>query len=121
MRSGFLAGLLSGGVVSGAVLGAVSVLTGPPGDSAPQAVPLEVPAGSEFDQSREDTEASLPTLQEPLAPDDVPQVEAPEPDDLSSLSGVDTEPAAAPQTGEAQGTLEAPEAQDSGSGIALQS
>jgi len=118
---GFLGGLISGIVVSGLVLGVVSVLTEIPGRRAPEATAIEVPAGSEFDHSREDTEASLTKLQETPDPDAVPQVAAPEPDDLQPLDDADTDPAAQPETGDAEAALAAPDAQEESVGVTVDS
>lgn len=121
MLRGYLAGLLSGTAVSGLALGAASLMTDVPGQNAPEATAVEVPAGSEFNQSREDGAATLPRLQDTQTPDEVPQVTAPTPDDLSSLDEADTTSTAQPETGEALGGLSAPEAPEGGSGVAVDS
>ncbi|MGK7754831.1 MULTISPECIES: divergent polysaccharide deacetylase family protein [unclassified Roseovarius] len=110
MLRGFLAGVVSGTALSGVLLAGASVLSGMPGDTPPEATPVEVPAGSEFDQSRDDDAASLPQLQDTPTPDAVPQVTAPEPDDLSSLDGADTTSSGLPETGQPEVGLSAPEA-----------
>ena len=110
MARGIFSGFIVGGVVSGAVLGAASLMSEVPGAAPPEATALDVPAGSEFDQSREDREAELPEAGETPEAAAVPQVTAPEPDDLSSLEGADTSPVAQPETGAAEGALPAPEA-----------
>ena len=112
-------GFIVGGVVSGAVLGAASLFTEVPGVKPPDATAVGVPAGSEFDQSREDREAELPEVGDSPDAGDTPKVSAPEPDDLSSLEGADTKPAAQPETGTAEGALPAPEAGDDSSGVAV--
>lgn len=119
MRLGYLGGFLTGAVLSAVALGAVSVLTGTATDSPPRAASPEVPAGSQFNRSREDREATLP------APDDIPGAEsapivaAPEPDDLSPLEGADTAPATPPETGRPEVSLSAPQAQGDGAGVAI--
>ena len=102
-------GFLTGTVLSVLVLGVISVLTQPQFDDPPQADAVEVPAGSEFKQSREDTEAALPEADDAPGAGSVPQVAPPEPDDLSSLQDADTVPSQQPETGSAEGTLETPQ------------
>ncbi|MRU17045.1 divergent polysaccharide deacetylase family protein [Roseovarius sp. A21] len=92
-----------------------------PGAAPPEATALDVPAGSEFDPSREDREAELPEVEKTPEAGEAPKVSAPEPDDLSSLEGADTSPAAQPEAGAAEGTLPAPEAGDDSSGVAVDS
>ncbi|MEO0772591.1 MAG: divergent polysaccharide deacetylase family protein [Pseudomonadota bacterium] len=115
MKTGLLGGFLTGTALSALVLGGASVLTYTP-KAAPEATEVAVPAGSEFRQSREDEEASLPSSD--AAPDaaDKPQIEAPEPDDLASVGGA-TESAAQPSTGDAAVGLVAPDAPDAPSGV----
>ena len=109
MLRGVLGGFLTGTILSGLALGTASYLTPLPGQAPPEATSLEVPAGSEFNGSREDTQATLPGADETPEADAVPRVEAPEPDTLSSLEGADTAPASQPQTGQAEDTLTAPD------------
>ena len=111
MLRGFLGGVLSGTVISGVFLGALSLMTEVPGTRAPETAPVEVPAGSEFNQSRQDTGASLPRLEQSPEPEAAPEIAAPEPDDLISLGDADTEPASEPVAGGAQTGLSAPDAQ----------
>jgi len=114
--------MITGTVFSGLVLGTASVLTEVPGAGAPEAESVEVTPGSGFDLRREDREAALPEVEgSPDAPG-APQVAAPEPDDLSSLSGADTAPAQAPSAGgEVDALGAAPEASGSSGGVAVQS
>ena len=116
---GFLAGLVSGTALSGVLLAGASVLSGMPGDTPPQATPVEVPPGSEFDQSRDDDAASLPQLQDTPTPDAVPQVTAPEPDDLSSMDGADTTSSGQPETGQPEAALSAPETPEGETGVTV--
>ncbi|MEO0370976.1 MAG: divergent polysaccharide deacetylase family protein [Pseudomonadota bacterium] len=115
VKTGLLGGFLTGTVLSGLVLGGASVMTYQSGE-APDTTEVAVPAGSDFRQSREDEEASLPTSD--AAPDaaEKPQIEAPEPDDLASV-GEATESAAQPSTGEAAVGLTAPDAPDVAPGL----
>jgi len=120
---GIFSGFIVGGMVSGLALGVASVMTEVPGTAPPEAAALDVPAGSEFDQSLEDREAELPSAGEtPEAGEgQAPQVSAPEPDDLTSLEGADTDPAARPEAGDAERSLSAPEAGDDSAGVDLDS
>ncbi len=121
MLRGVLGGFLTGTILSGLALGAASLLTAPPLGAPPEAAAVDVPAGSEFKQPREDTEAALPGSDEVPAADSGPMVAAPEPDDLSSLEGADTAPASQPETGTAESTLIAPDDQSSSAGVDLDS
>lgn len=118
MKSGILGGFLTGGLLSAVVLGGASLMTYDTG-GPPEAGTVDVPAGSEFRQTRDDTQASLP------GSDDTPdasagaQVAAPEPDDLASLEGADTTPASQPSTGSAESALSAPDAGANSSGFDL--
>ncbi len=111
--------MIAGTMVSTLVLGTASVLTEVPGAGAPEATSVDVPAGSEFDLSRDDNKADLPELDASPEAGDAPQVTAPEPDDLSSLSGVETTPASPPITGGAEGLGQAPATGDSGAGVSV--
>ncbi|WP_294621073.1 divergent polysaccharide deacetylase family protein [uncultured Roseovarius sp.] len=121
MARGIFSGFIVGGVVSGAVLGAASLFTEVPGVKPPEATAVDVPAGSEFDQSREDREAELPEVSKSPDAGDAPKVSVPEPDDLSSLEGADTDPAAQPETGAAEGTLSEPDMGDANAGVEVDS
>lgn len=119
MQRGFIGGFLTGAVLSVAALGMVSVLVGFAIDVPPSATTPQVPAGSQFNQAREDRAARLP------APDDIPGAEtapvvaAPSPDDLSPLKGADTAPTTPPRTGSPDVTLDAPRARGDGTGVAI--
>lgn len=121
MLRGVLGGFLTGTILSGLALGTASVVISLPEQAPPEASDVEVPAGSEFNQSREDTEAELPSADETPSGDSAPMVEPPEPDDLSSLEGADTAPASQPQTGSAESTLNTPDAQAGNSGVEVDS
>ena len=111
-----------GTVVSGAALGTVSVLTAPAITVPPQAAAVDVPAGSEFDQSHEDREAELPQAgQGTPEAGAAPKVMAPEPDDLSSLQGADTAPAGQPETAQPETALSDPATGEDASGVQLDS
>ena len=121
MARGFLSGVIAGTLVSGLGLSTASVLTSDPASRAPQAAAVDVPAGSEFNQSRDDTAAALPSSEDTPDAATAPEVTAPEPDDLASLQGADTQPAAQPETGTADGSLSQPEAGDGASGVTVDS
>ncbi len=118
MAGGFLSGLIIGAVVSGAALSAVSVVTGTARSGAPEAAAVDVPAGSEFNQSLNDTAARLP--QTDGAPDfsaEAPQVGAAAPDDLAAVSSENTQPSTRPQPGGVDADLTAPQIVDEASGM----
>ncbi|MFD1156739.1 divergent polysaccharide deacetylase family protein [Roseovarius aestuarii] len=120
MARGTLSGMIAGIVVSGLAVGTASVLTEIPGTGAPEAVAIEVPAGSEFDQSRDDTQADLPDVQETPDAGDVARIEAPEPDDLSAIGSDDRASAAQPETDDTEVALNTPATGESGTGIAVE-
>ncbi|MEO0783249.1 MAG: divergent polysaccharide deacetylase family protein [Pseudomonadota bacterium] len=119
MRTGTFGGFFVGTAVSAVVLGLASVLTYPAPEAAdgPDATAVNVPAGSEFRQSRDDTEASLPGADDVPDPADQQNIEAPEPDDIASIDAVTSAPAAQPTLDGAEPELTAPETPDAPSGI----
>ncbi|MFU8776295.1 MAG: divergent polysaccharide deacetylase family protein [Roseovarius sp.] len=121
MARGVLAGMMAGTLVSGLALGTLSVLSGAPGEVPPEAVSLEVPAGSGFDLRREDTEAVLPDAMSAPEAAGVSQVAPPAPDDSAGIGAVETTPAAAPETGEVAALPEAPAVAVEGAGVNVQS
>ncbi|WP_306113933.1 MULTISPECIES: divergent polysaccharide deacetylase family protein [unclassified Roseovarius] len=102
-------------------VGTASVMTEVPGAGAPEATAIEVPAGSEFNQARDDTEATLPEAEATTDAAEVARVEPPQPDDLSLIDTDDTESAAQPETGDTEVALNAPAADESAPGIAADS
>lgn len=122
MARGLFSGFLVGTVLSGAALGTVSVLTAPPVTTPPEAAALDVPAGSEFDQSQEDREADLPAVtQETPDVSGAPKVAPPEPDDLTSLQDADTTPADQPETAQPDAGMSAPEVGEDAPGVEVES
>lgn len=100
MARGYLAGLITGTLVSGAVVGGLSVLAGHPRPEAvPEAASVEVTPGSEFDLRREDAEAALPGLQEAPVTAETQRIAPLAPDDLAAVGAADTLPAKIPETG----------------------
>jgi len=118
MAGGFLSGLVIGAVVSGAALSAVSVATWTGRPGAPEAAELDVPAGSEFNQSLDDSAARLPeTDGAPHFSIEAPQVGAAAPDTLAAVSGENTQPSTRPQPGGVDADLTAPQIAEEASGM----
>lgn len=118
MARGFLAGLITGTLVSGAVVGGFSVLAGNPRPEAvPEAATVEVTPGSEFDLRREDAEAALPEVQEAPITAETLRVTPPAPDDLAAIGAEGTAPAKVPETGTATDLAQAPAEGDTVAGI----
>ena len=121
---GVLAGMMTGLIVSGLLLGAASVVVDLADmaalrERAPDADAVEVPPGSGFDAVREDREAALPEVGDGPAPADAPRVPEPVPDDTQGLSGADTAPA--PATGDASSLAAPPADAPATGGVAVQS
>ena len=121
MARGFFSGIVAGTLVSGLGLGAASVVVGIQDAARPEAAALEVPAGSEFNQSRDDTEASLPEASEGPDAAPAPRVSVSEPDTTAALSEAATAPAAQPETGQAASGLGQPENGAGAAGVAVES
>lgn len=117
MARGTLSGMIAGTVVSGLVVGTASVMTEVPGAGAPETTAIEVPAGSEFDQSSDDTQAELPQVSETPDANDLSRIDPPQPDDLSAVDDVDVTSAAQPETGDTEVALNTPDAGESGDGV----
>ena len=99
-----LAGVVTGGVVSVAILAVVSVTLdlserAARREAAPDAGELRVPPGSGFGGAREDREAALPRVGEGPALDAAPRLLVPAPDDTGALDGADTAPSRSPGVG----------------------
>ncbi len=118
LAGGFYAGIGWGAVVSVVVAGGASLLGDLPDTVGPESATLEVPAGSQFDTSRRDTPATLPGSDTPENAQptqeitEVSRVIAPEPDDLTPMQGADTASTAQPDTGNAEGAMQAPQSGD---------
>lgn len=111
MARGVLGGMLVGGVVSVAAAVGVSAVIGPPVPPRPDTATVEVTPGSGFQDRREDQAADVPAdLPQPATATPL-TVTMPDDDTLEPMSGSNTDPAAQPRTGAAQGTLAAPPAQ----------
>lgn len=118
MAGGFLAGVLSGAVVSGVALGALSLAVGSGTDNAPGAAAVTVPAGSGFNQARDDTTARLPEADGgPVIAGKAPRVGAVAPDDLSQVAAEDTEPGTRPDVATPEAQMTAPQAGESDNGL----
>lgn len=103
MARGFLGGVLSGGVVSTVVAGVVSVLAPPPiapeiSDAAPGAVQAPQPV-TETDSGKNGSQ----TDPAPATASVAPQTIAPDPDSVAAIGSAAQEPAALPETGDADG------------------
>lgn len=121
MARGFFSGIIAGTLVSGLGLGAASVVIGIKDGPRPEAAALDVPAGSEFNQSRDDTKASLPEMSEGPEAAPAPRVSVPEPDTTAALSEAATAPAAQPETGQAASGLGQPQDGAGAAGVAVES
>ncbi|MFX0544197.1 divergent polysaccharide deacetylase family protein [Roseovarius sp. S1116L3] len=118
MASGFLSGLVAGAAVSGLALGTLSVVAGGGQGAAPGAATIEVPAGSEFNQSLVDGPAQVPGADgAPAIASDAPKVDKAAPDDLSAMGAANTQPSQRPETGGIDADLSAPQVPSDGSGI----
>ncbi|MCQ0092905.1 divergent polysaccharide deacetylase family protein [Roseovarius sp. M141] len=113
--------MVAGTVVSGLALGAMSVAIGPEvSGRGPDAGALDVPAGSGFNQARDDTAARLPrTDGAPALTGGAPQFGVASPDDLSQVAAADTAPTMRPEISAPQTDLTAPEVMDEGSGMPM--
>ncbi|PIE11125.1 MAG: hypothetical protein CSA70_11260 [Rhodobacterales bacterium] len=105
-----------GTVVAGTGAGVLSLATGLSEAPKPEATTLEVPAGSQFQQKREDNAAKLPGVENGLQTGAVPNVGLPSPSESSPAEVVDADPGRAPVTGQAEAVLTAP---TSGEGAAV--
>ena len=116
-----LAGMVTGIVVSGAILGTVSVIDdlsdrAARREAAPEAGTL-TPPGSGFDARREDREAALPRAPESPSSGAAPRMILPAPDDIEALRGADTAPSVSPGIGAEPGP-DAPPAPEGDAGLA---
>lgn len=121
---GVLAGMVTGFIVSGLVLGTASVMVDLADmaalrKQAPDAGAVEVPPGSGFDAVREDRPVALPEVEGGPAPASVPRVPAPAPDDTRALRGAGSAPA--PATGDASSLAAPPDAPAGTGGVAVRS
>ncbi len=121
MARGFFSGVIAGTLVSGLGLGAASVLTSDGGAMAPKPGAVEVPEGSGFGQPKDDTAAALPRTADTPEAGQVPQVAAPEPDDLAVIDEAALEPAAQPETGTADDALAPLATGDGAADVAVES
>lgn len=107
MANGILRGFVTGIVVSGIGVGALSLMTALPDGPAPEATPVDVPAGSDFEGKREDTPPSLPGGESAPNPGDAPRIDTP-PSEGAPVDTDATQPAAKPETGGPENTLTPP-------------
>lgn len=118
MVRGIISGVFWGGVIS-ALAAAVVSLNGPlPGDAPPEAGSAEVPAGSQFNQAREDRPAQLPKPEEVAKTPEASGPAVPDRDDLAGVGEASRAPAGQPETGQPETAMVvAPPAGESGAGI----
>ncbi len=111
-----LRGLILGVVISGvAVVGAARLL--PPVDislPAPDAGAVAVPAGSEFNKERPDTEPNLPTTESRPAAE---PGQLADPNQDREVVKIDTSPISTPETPESDAALTAPDEDNSEAGV----
>ena len=103
--------------MGGSLSGVASLVGELPGEGAPAAEVLEVPAGTGFDTVRPDEAADVPEATDSTPRSATPQVSAPAPEGSSGLSEDVTTPALAPATGAAQSALAQPSAGVAASGV----
>ena len=108
MAAGVFRGFVTGIAVATTGVGIFLLMQSPQLAPAPKTAAVEVPAGSDFESAREDTEPKLP-----LQPDTAPQPgPAPQIDSVDSsedpVDEAETLPAARPQTGTAEAALTPP-------------
>lgn len=105
---GFLGGIIWGTLVSLVVAAAASLVVGAGKGAAPRATSLEVPAGSEFNQSRNDEQAVLPAPEATPEAGAASRVTAPVPDSLATMANTDIESASQPVAGLGGSAMTAP-------------
>lgn len=109
MANGVFRGFVTGVVISGVGVGALSLLTALPDGPAPKAIPVEVPAGSDFEGKREDKEPVLPGGETAPAPGTSPRIETPPAEGGAPVDEDATQPAGRPETDTPDNTLTPPD------------
>lgn len=120
MARDYLSGIMLGAIIGGVGIGATSLLTDLPPETAgvPQTGEVEVPGGSEFDQAKPDETPVLPGTERAGGPRQAAALSAP-PSRTGSLTEPQTEPGIVPSTSEADIALRAPETEVARPEIAL--
>ncbi|WP_157960633.1 divergent polysaccharide deacetylase family protein [Primorskyibacter marinus] len=101
--------------------GALSLAVGMPQPQRPEVVAVEVPAGSAFDDVRDDRAATRPASETSGPAGEAPRITAPVPDDLARLADADTMPVAAPSPDMGANAMTAPDAGVSSGAVTVQS
>lgn len=109
MANGVFRGFVTGVVISGVGVGALSLLTALPDGPAPKAIPVEVPAGSDFEGEREDKEPVLPGGETAPDPGTSPRIETPPAVGGTPVDEDATQPAGRPETDTPDNTLTPPD------------
>jgi polysaccharide deacetylase 2 family uncharacterized protein YibQ len=108
VAKGVFRGFVTGVVISGVGVGALSLIAALPDGPAPETGAVEVPAGSDFQGKREDSEPNLPaTPDDAPKAGDAPRMDTP-PKDGDPLDKDATKPADRPETGTPANTLTPP-------------
>lgn len=121
MAKGFLSGAVLGTVTAVAGAGVLSVTVGMPQSQRPEVAAVEVPAGSAFDDVRDDRAATRPASETSGPAGEAPRISAPVPDDLARLADADTTSVAAPSPDMGANALTAPDAEVPSGAVAVQS
>lgn len=121
MAKGFLSGAVFGTVTAVAGAGVLSLAVGMPQSQRPEVVAVEVPAGSAFDDVRDDRAATRPASETSGPAGEAPRITAPVPDDLARLADADTTPVAAPSPDMGANAMPAPDAGVSSGAVTVQS
>ena len=108
MAKGVFRGFVTGMIVSGLGIGAMSLMYPLRDGPAPKTGAVEVPAGSDFEGKREDTQPTLPGSEAAPKPAEAPKIELPSSDAGNPVNDDATQPASKPETGEPEGTLTPP-------------
>lgn len=108
MAKGVFRGFVTGLVVAGAGVSVFSLTQDPIQAPPPKTETVEVPAGSDFEGAREDTEPTLPSGTDAVPqPEQAPRIESADGAE-APVDEAATEPAARPETGTPEGTLTPP-------------
>lgn len=104
MKRGFLSGMIWGVIISTPILAVMSLTAPLRGTAPPRTGGPDVPAGSEFNQSRPDTPATLPGQDQVSKPPEAASPSEPGRDALE-IGDQTTAPGTRPETGEAASNL----------------
>lgn len=116
MAKGIFRGFVTGVVIGGVGAGAYSLLSDPPQGPGPNASPVEVPAGSDFEGKREDTKPVLPKPEDAPRAGTAPKIETPPETAETPVDEDSRQPAAKPETGGPENTLTPPPEEEADDG-----